>query len=73
MNSISKEKRKIAGVPCDMESTNNCIYNVSGITKKYSSLTNHETIVFSSIVYTISDSKYLFTDLDFDTSTTQVR
>ena len=45
---------------------------IQGAPKKYSRLTMHGAIVFCFISKILLDSKYLFIDLDFDTSITQI-
>ena len=44
-----------------------------GVSKKYSRLTKNQTIAFRYIVLKFLDSNYLFIDLDFGTSATQIR
>ena len=40
--------------------------------KEYSRLTNYQTVAFCPIAKRFLDSKYLFIDLDFNTSTSQI-
>ena len=44
-----------------------------GDLKKYSRLTNYQTIAFCSIAYMYLDSESMFINLDFDNSMSQIR